>query len=51
MKLNILLFLSLSALLSSCDPTPVSKNEMQEAWVPVYTTNTAGIKTITAGHS
>ena len=49
MRTNILLILSVSLLLFSCERTPGSKPEMREAWVPVYTTNTTAIKTITAG--
>lgn len=36
-------------ILSSCDRTAGSKPSLQSAWVPVYSTNTAAIKTITAG--
>lgn len=41
--------LGLLFVLFSCDRNPGSKPETREAWVPVYTTNTAQIKTITAG--
>ena len=49
MRSNSLLILTVSLILFSCDRTPGSKPEMREAWVPVYTTNTASIKAITAG--
>lgn len=48
-RYKTLVFLFLSALLFSCDRDPSPKSEMREAWVPVYTTNTAGIKIVTAG--
>lgn len=48
MRSNYLLILSLSLFLFSCDRTPGSEPAMRNAWVPVYTTNTAAIKTITA---
>ena len=49
MRLNTLLMLSGSLFLFSCERNSGSRPVMREAWVPVYTTNTAGIKTITAG--
>lgn len=49
MKPNIFLLFLVSIFLFSCDRNPGSKPVMREAWVPVYTTNNAGIKTITAG--
>lgn len=45
---TLLLLSSFAVILFSCDRNPGSAPFMQEAWVPVYTTNTAGIKTITA---
>jgi hypothetical protein len=49
MKFNVVLLLSISLFLFSCDRNPVIKTEMREAWVPVYTTNVTAIKAITAG--
>jgi hypothetical protein len=49
MRLNFLLIFSIPFIFLSCDRTPGSKPEMREAWVPVYTTNTAVIQTITYG--
>lgn len=49
MKLNCFLFFFVSLFLFSCDRNPGSKLVMREAWVPVYSSNTAVIKTITAG--
>ena len=49
MRLNSLLILSVCLVFFSCDRTPGSKPEMREAWVPVYTNNTAAIKTISYG--
>ena len=49
MRLNSLLFLSVCFVFFSCDRTPGSKPVMREAWVPVYTSNTAAIKTISSG--
>ncbi len=48
MRTNFFLILSMSLILFSCDKTPGNKPILREAWVPVYATNTAGIKTITA---
>lgn len=49
MKSNYFLLFFGSLFLFSCDRNPGSKPVMREAWVPVYTSNTVGIKTITAG--
>ncbi|MBC7873010.1 MAG: hypothetical protein H7Y01_03380 [Ferruginibacter sp.] len=49
MRPKTLLLLSFTILLFSCDRNSGTKPEMREAWVPVYTTSTASIKTITAG--
>ncbi len=49
MRLNCLLILTACLVFFSCDRTPGSKPEMREAWVPVYTSNTAAIKTISYG--
>ena len=49
MRLNSLLIFSISLVFFSCDPTVDSKPVMRDAWVPVYTTNTAAIQTITYG--
>ncbi len=49
MRLNFLLIFPISLVLLSCDRTPGSKPEMREAWVPVYTNNSAAIKMISAG--
>ena len=49
MRPNFLLIFSISLVFFSCDRNPGSKPEMREAWVPVYTSNTAAIKTISAG--
>lgn len=38
-----------SIFLFSCNRTPGSKPVTQQAWVPVYSQNTAAVKTITAG--
>jgi hypothetical protein len=48
MRLNPLLILLVSLFLFSCDRTPGFKPEMRSAWVPVYSTNTAAVKTVTA---
>ncbi|MEO6611156.1 MAG: hypothetical protein ABIT05_03455 [Chitinophagaceae bacterium] len=49
MRSNIFLLLSVSFFLFSCDWRSGSANEMREAWIPVYSTNTNAVKTITAG--
>jgi hypothetical protein len=49
MRLNFLLIFSISLVLFSCNPTPGSKPVMREAWVPIYTNNTAAIKMISSG--
>jgi hypothetical protein len=49
MRINSLLILSACLVFFSCDRTPGSKPVMREAWVPVYTNNTAAIKTISSG--
>lgn len=49
MRSNIFLFLFVILFLFSCDPGTSPAHEMREAWVPVYSTNTNAIKTISAG--
>ena len=49
MRLNFFLIFSISLFLFSCDRTPGSKPVMRDAMVPIYTSNTTLIKTITAG--
>jgi hypothetical protein len=48
MRFSLLLFLSICLFLLACD-NRTSKNPVTvEGWVPIYTTNTGAIKTITA---
>ena len=47
MRSNTLLIISISLLLFSC--SPAATKETREAWVPIYTSNVAAIKAITAG--
>ena len=49
MRTTPLLLIALSFILFSCDWRTDTRQEMREAWVPVYSTNTAGFKTVTAG--
>ena len=49
MRMKSLLVLSVCLVFFSCDRTPGSKPVMREAWVPVYTNNTAAIKNISYG--
>lgn len=49
MRLNTLLILSAFLFLFSCNRKPGSKPEMRDAMVPIYSSNTTLIKTITAG--
>lgn len=49
MRLYSLLILFASLVFFSCNPNVGSKPVMREAWVPVYTNNTAAIKAISSG--
>jgi hypothetical protein len=49
MRLLITLLFFSTTILSSCDRQAGRKPVMQEAFVPIYTSNTAAIKTVTAG--
>lgn len=49
MRMKFFLIFSVSFFLFSCDRAPGSKPQMRSAWVPIYTINIAGIKTITTG--
>ncbi|MEQ1677865.1 MAG: hypothetical protein ABL876_14240 [Chitinophagaceae bacterium] len=48
MRLQLLFCIIIITTLLSCERQAGSKPEMREAWVPVYTNNTSGIKTIAA---
>ncbi len=50
MRTYFLLLFSFSILLFSCDRNPATKNKViRDAWVPIYTQNTAAIKAVTGG--
>jgi hypothetical protein len=49
MRINLFALLVLCFLIYSCNQRSGYKSEMREAWVPVYATNAAAIKTVTAG--